>query len=54
MCSSDLEKNISSRYFLLIASEGDVKLEQADDIADLSTIVALNESLAQSERYLDI
>lgn len=48
------EKKFSSRYFSLVASNDGVKLEQGDNMHSLDTIVALDENLAQSDRYLDI
>lgn len=48
------ETDFSSRYFSLVAGEDGVMLEQTSDMADLDTIVALDENLAQSDRYLDI
>lgn len=48
------ETDFSSRYFSLVAGEDGVMLEQTSDMTDLDTIVALDENLAQSDRYLDI
>ncbi len=48
------ENNFSSCYFSLVASDSGVKLEQGNSMQELDTIVALDESLAQSDRYLDI
>ena len=46
--------SLSTRYFGLNSMENGVKVEQGDEIYDLGQIVVLDESLQQSDRYLDM
>lgn len=46
--------SLSTRYFGLNSTENGVKVDQGDEIYDLSQIVVLDESLQQSDRYLDM
>ncbi len=45
---------LSTRYFGLNYTDNGVKVDQGDEIYDLSQIVVLDESLQQSDRYLDM
>lgn len=46
--------SLSTRYFGLNSMENGVKVDQGDEIYDLGQIVVLDESLQQSDRYLDM
>lgn len=52
---TDGRKEKNSRYFGLAASgdESISKLEQGDSVEEITTLVLLDEELAQSDRYLD-
>lgn len=45
---------VPARFFGLHAGADGVQLEQADTLAGIGTIVALEESLSQSDRYLEL
>lgn len=47
-------RTLSPRYFGLNITSDGVKVEQGDEIYDLSQIVVLDESLLQADRYLDM
>lgn len=49
----NIENKISKRFFSLTLDDKGTQLQQGDNMSDLDTIVALDESLMQSERYLD-
>lgn len=46
--------SLSTRYFGLNSVDNGVKVDQGDEIYDLSQIIVLDESLQQSDRYLDM
>jgi energy-coupling factor transporter ATP-binding protein EcfA2 len=47
-------KEVKTRYFsLCLEDEGDVTVEQGDNIEDLKTLVLLDEELLQSDRYME-
>ena len=41
-----------ARFFALVKQQQTISLEQGDDLADLTTIVALDEELEQSDRFM--
>lgn len=47
-------RTLSPRYFGLNITSDGVKVEQGDEIYDLSQIVVLDESLLQADRYLEM
>jgi len=48
------KSRIPIKYFGLALEEGEVTLQQADSLSELDTITALDESLDQSDRYMDL
>ena len=52
--STKNEKSFSQRYFALKAEDESVSIEQGDDLTDLQTLVMLDETLQQSDRYMDL
>lgn len=44
----------AARYFGLHPFEGDVEVKQGNDIADTGDVAALDEDIAQSDRYIDL
>ena len=54
LCSQPSGEKIESRYFGLHTSEGGVALTQGDKLEDIGDITALDESLMQSDRYLEL
>ena len=42
------------RFFSLVASDDGTKVEQGDSINDLDTLILLDESIMQADRYLNI
>ncbi|HEY8386275.1 MAG TPA: AAA family ATPase [Porticoccaceae bacterium] len=52
-CAKD-NKPVNARFFGLHAAPDGVGLEQADDLAGIGAITALEESLLQSDRYLSV
>lgn len=53
--SSPPTSKVSARYFgLHLADGGGVEARQGDDIGDSGDVVALDENLAQSDRYIDM
>nr|WP_240194682.1 hypothetical protein [Desulfobulbus rhabdoformis] len=47
------QKKIKSRFFSLSPQKDATSVEQGCTLADISTIVSLDEELAQSERFLE-
>lgn len=45
-------KNVATRYFALKQSDNEITLEQGDDVAELQTLVLLDEELKQSDRFM--
>ena len=52
--AKDKNNVLPVRYFSLVATEDGVKLEQGNEMIDLDTVVALDESLKQSDRFLTL
>lgn len=46
--------SVSARFFGLHADQDGVGMEQADDLASIGAIAALDESLSQSDRYMEL
>jgi ABC-type transport system involved in cytochrome c biogenesis ATPase subunit len=47
-------QKLSRRWFSLAAKDGEVVLEQSDEVDDIQTLVMLDEELAQSDRFLNL
>jgi len=52
--AKDKNNVLPVRYFSLVVTEDGVKLEQGNELIDLDTVVALDESLKQSDRFLTL
>lgn len=52
--SKKREMPVSARFFGLHADTESVEMEQADDLASIGAIAALDESLSQSDRYMEL
>lgn len=52
--TQEKDERFSQRYFGLIAEAEKVTIEQGNELSDLQTIVMLDESLQQSDRYLEL
>lgn len=46
-------QKLPRRWFALAAKDGEVALEQSDQIEDIQTLVMLDEELAQSDRFMN-
>ncbi|MBI5781511.1 MAG: AAA family ATPase [Rhodocyclales bacterium] len=45
-------QNLPRRWFALAAKDGEVALEQSDQVQDIQTLVMLDEELAQADRFM--
>lgn len=46
--------NFTQKYFALALNESQVSIEQGDELTDLQTLVLLDESLEQSDRFMEL
>lgn len=46
-------QKLPRRWFALAAKDGEVALEQSDQVEDIQTLVMLDEELAQSDRFMN-
>lgn len=46
-------QKLARRWFALAAKDGEVALEQSDQVEDIQTLVMLDEELAQSDRFMN-
>ncbi|MDT1823569.1 hypothetical protein FPK44_24975 [Acinetobacter baumannii] len=54
LCSNARENKVDARYFGLHAGEAGVTVTQGDKLDDIGSITALDESLMQSDRFLEM
>jgi predicted ATPase len=54
LCAGPGAKKIDTQYFGLRADDGIVTVSQGPNLEDIGSITALDESLMQSDRYLEL
>ncbi|HZJ96241.1 MAG TPA: AAA family ATPase, partial [Oligella sp.] len=54
IAANENDTRFTQRYFSLNPEGGSVIIEQGNELADLQTLVMLDETLQQSDRYMEL